>query len=169
MLRLEFAGRKAYHGGNFSNILKSVFCGAVSQVGRGQLWHTNRLFRVLCARPALLPGILEGKNEKFLAHKSPKLKIVCHSSPIPPQKREIFGTQIAQIRNRVPLLTNLRRKMSNKRDRRHKGVICPGHSGTGRSQNTFFTETGKEPINRPQKGPLSLFKSVDFYPHSIYN
>jgi len=48
----------------------------------------------------------------------------------------------------VPLLTNLRRKMSNKRDRRRKGVIYPGQSGTGRSQNTFFTETGKEP--RPQ-------------------
>ncbi len=144
--------------------------GAVSQVSRGQLWHTNRLFRVLCARPALPSGILEGKNEKFLAHKSPKLEIVCHSSsippknekilahklpklkivchvsPIPPQKREIFGTQIAQIRNRVPLLTNLRRKMSNKRDRRRKGVIYPGQSGTGRSQNTFFTETGKEPV-----------------------
>jgi len=160
MLRLEFAGRKVYHGGNFSNIFKSVFCGAVShfavgqlwhtnqlfrvlcasqalslksvavnfgtqiglfgfcvpagrclssrsrstlahksafssfvcqsgavsQVSRGQLWHTNRLFRVLCARPALPPGILEGKNEKFLAHKSPKLEIVCHSSSIPPKK-----------------------------------------------------------------------------------
>ena len=160
MLRLEFAGRKAYHGGNFSNILKSVFCGAVfyfavgqlwhtnqlfrvlcasralslksvavnfgtqigffgfcvpagrclssrsrstlahksvfssfvcqpgavSQVGCGQLWHTNRLFRVLCARPALPPVILEGKNEKFLAHKSPKLKIVCHSSSIHQKK-----------------------------------------------------------------------------------
>ncbi len=35
--------------------------------------------------------------------------------------------------------------MSNKRDRRRKGVIYPGQSGTGRSQNTFFTETGKEP------------------------
>ena len=36
--------------------------------------------------------------------------------------------------------------MSNKMDRRSKGVIYPGQSGTGRSQNTFFTETGKEPI-----------------------
>ena len=130
---------------------KSVFLsfvcqpGAVSQVSRGQLWHRNQLFRVLYARPALPPEILEGKNEKFLAHKSPKLEIVCHSSSIPPKKREIFGTQIAQIRNRVPLLTNLRRKMSNKRDRRRKGVIYPGQSGTGCSQNTFFTETGKEP------------------------
>ena len=35
--------------------------------------------------------------------------------------------------------------MSNKRDRRRKGVIYPGQSETGRSQNTFFTETGKEP------------------------
>ncbi len=43
MLRLEFAGRKAYHGGNFSNILKSVFCGAVFYFAVGQLWHTNRL------------------------------------------------------------------------------------------------------------------------------
>ncbi|MBP5780654.1 MAG: hypothetical protein J6X34_05405, partial [Clostridia bacterium] len=54
-------------------------------------------------------------------------------------------TQIAQIRDRVPLLTTLRRKMSNTRDRRRKGVIYPGQSETGRSQNTFFTETGKEP------------------------
>ena len=169
MLRLEFAGRKAYHGGNFSNILKfflrrclllrgrstlahksafsSFVCqpGAVSQVSRGQLWHTNRLFRVLCARPALPPGILEGKNEKFLAHKSPKFEIVCHSSSIHKIKREIFGTQIAKIQNRVPLLTNLRRKMSNKRDWRRKGVICPEQSETRHSQNTFFTETGKEP------------------------
>ncbi|MBP5779618.1 MAG: hypothetical protein J6X34_00090, partial [Clostridia bacterium] len=53
MLRLEFAGRKAYHGGNFSNILKSVFCGAVFYFAVGQLWHTNRLFRVLCASRAL--------------------------------------------------------------------------------------------------------------------
>jgi len=53
MLRLEFAGRKAYHGGNFSNILKSVFCGAVFYFAGGQLWHTNRLFRVLCASQAL--------------------------------------------------------------------------------------------------------------------
>ena len=36
--------------------------------------------------------------------------------------------------------------MSNKRDRRRKSVIYPGQSGTGRSQNTFFTETGKEPF-----------------------
>ena len=36
--------------------------------------------------------------------------------------------------------------MSNKRDRRRKGVIYPGQSGTGRIQNTFFTETGKEPV-----------------------
>ena len=36
--------------------------------------------------------------------------------------------------------------MSNKRDRRRKGVIYPGQSGTGRSQNTFFTETEKEPF-----------------------
>ena len=135
MLRLEFAGRKVYHGGNSSTILKffpaalfftsrSVnfgtqigffeFCvpagrclssrsrstlahksafsgfvcqaGSASQVSRCQLWHTNRFFRVLCARPALPPEILEGKNEKFLAHKSPKLEIVCHSSSIPPQK-----------------------------------------------------------------------------------
>ena len=105
-------------------------------------WHTNRLNWRSCATP---PLFLQ-KNEKILAHKSPKLKIVCHASPIPPQKREIFGTQIAQIRNRVPLLTNLRRKMSNKRDRRRKGVIYPGQSGTGRSQNTFFTETEKEPF-----------------------
>ena len=104
-------------------------------------WHTNRLNWRSCATP---PLFLQ-KNEKILAHKLPKLKIVCHASPIPPKKREIFGTQIAQIRNRVPLLTNLRRKMSNKRDRRRKGVIYPGQSGTGRSQNTFFTETGKEP------------------------
>jgi len=76
MLRLEFAGRKAYHGGNFSNILNSVFCGAVFYFAVGQLWHTNQLFRVLCARPALPQEILEGKNEKFLAHKSPKLEIV---------------------------------------------------------------------------------------------
>ena len=54
--------------------------------------------------------------------------------------------KIAQIGDRVQLLTNLRRKMSNIRDRRRKGVICPGQSGTGRSQNTFFTETGKEPV-----------------------
>ena len=53
MLRLEFAGRKAYHGGNFSNILKSVFCGAVFYFAVGQLWHTNQLFRVLCASRAL--------------------------------------------------------------------------------------------------------------------
>ena len=160
MLRLEFAGRKAYHGGNFSNILKSVFCGAVfyfavgqlwhtnrffrvlcasralsftsrsvnfgtqtgffefcvpagrclssrsrstlahksvflsfvcqpgavSQVSRGQLWHTNRLFRVSCAKPALLPEILEGKNEKFLAHKLPKFEIVCHASQTSEEK-----------------------------------------------------------------------------------
>ena len=33
--------------------------------------------------------------------------------------------------------------MSNKRDRRRKGVIYPGQSGTGSSQNTFFTETEK--------------------------
>ena len=33
--------------------------------------------------------------------------------------------------------------MSNKRDRRRKGVIYPGQSGTGRSQNTFFTEAEK--------------------------
>ena len=39
MLRLEFAGRKAYHGGNFSNILKSVFCGAVLSSGEGQSWR----------------------------------------------------------------------------------------------------------------------------------
>ena len=104
-------------------------------------WHTNRLNWRSCATP---PLFLQ-KNEKILAHKLPKLKIVCHASPIPPKKREIFGTQIAQIRNRVPLLTNLRRKMSNKRDRRRKGVIYPGQSGTRRSQNTFFTETGKEP------------------------
>ena len=105
-------------------------------------WHTNRLNWRSCATPPLFPQ----KNEKILAHKLPKLKIVCHSSPIPTKKREIFGTQIAQIRNRVPLLTNLRRKMSNKRDRRRKGVIYPGQYGTGRSQNTFFTETGKEPV-----------------------
>ena len=53
MLRLEFAGRKVYHGGNSSTILKSVFCGAVFYFAVGQLWHTNRLFRVLCARRAL--------------------------------------------------------------------------------------------------------------------
>ena len=53
MLRLEFAGRKVYHGGNFSNIFKSVFCGAVSHFAVGQLWHTNQLFRVLCASQAL--------------------------------------------------------------------------------------------------------------------
>ena len=158
MLRLEFAGRKAYHGGNFSNILKFVFCGAVFYFAVGQLWHTNRLFRVLCARPALPPEILEGKNEKFLAHKSPKLEIVCHSSSnrrrkmknfwhtncpnrkscaTPPQTAEgkwkIFGTQIAQIRNRVPLLTNLRRKMSNRRNKRRRVVIYRASS----EQDTF--------------------------------
>ena len=120
-------------------------------------WHTNRLNWRSCATPPLFPP----KNEKILAHKLPKLEIVCHSSPIPTKKREIFGTQIAQIRNRVPLLTNLRRKMSNKRDRRRKGVIYPGQSGTGRSQNTFFTETGKEPwqvwmvSSMPRSGSLT--------------
>ncbi len=39
MLRLEFAGHKAYHGGNFSTILKSVFCGAVLSSGEGQSWR----------------------------------------------------------------------------------------------------------------------------------
>ena len=107
-------------------------------------WHTNRLNWRSCATPPLSPP----KNEKILAHKLPKSEIVCHSSSIHKIKREIFGTQIAKIRNRVPLLTNLRRKMSNKRDRRRKGVIYPGQSGTGRSQNTFFTETGKEPFVR---------------------
>ena len=115
-------------------------------------WHTNRLNWRSCATPPLFPQ----KNEKILAHKSRKLEIVCHSSSIPPQKREIFGTQIAQIRNRVPLLTNLRRKMSNKRDRRRKGVICPGQSETRRSQNTFSTETGKEPC-KWQVGSCALY------------
>ena len=31
MRGFKFAGHKVYHGGNFSNILKSVFCGAVSR------------------------------------------------------------------------------------------------------------------------------------------
>jgi hypothetical protein len=62
----------------------------------------------------------------------------------------------------VPLLTNLRRKMSNKRDRRRKGVIYPGQSGTGRSQNTFFTETGKEPFVCRERGIImNVFETIN--------
>ena len=80
------AGRRLSSRSRSTLAHKSVFSGfvcqlgAVSQVSRGQLWHTNRFFRVLCARPALPPEILEGKNEKFLAHKLPKFEIVCHTS-----------------------------------------------------------------------------------------
>ena len=49
--------------------------------------------------------------------------------------------------------------MSNKRDRRRKGVIYPGQSGTGRSQNTFFTGTGKEPC--PSPGPGLTHEKLD--------
>ena len=87
--------------------------GAVSNVDRGQLWHTNRFFQVLCARRALSPESLKGKNEKFLAHKSPKLKIVCHSFSITQKKREIPGTQIAKNPFRVPHIIQSPQKMRN--------------------------------------------------------
>ena len=51
--------------------------------------------------------------------------------------------------------------MSNKRDRRRKGVIYPGQSGTGRSQNTFFTETGKEPFVCRERGIImNVFETI---------
>ena len=100
MLRLEFVGRKAYHGGNSSNILKSVFCGAVFYFAVGQLWHTNRLFRVLCASLALslksvvvnfgtqigffefcVPAgrCLSSQSRSILAHKSAFSGFVCQA------------------------------------------------------------------------------------------
>ena len=100
MLRPEFAGRKAYHGGNFSNILKSVFCGAVFYFAVGQLWHTNQLFRVLCASRALslksvavnfgtqigffefcVPAgrCLSSQSQPTLAHKSAFSSFVCQA------------------------------------------------------------------------------------------
>ncbi len=50
-------------------------------------------------------------------------------------------------------------------------MIYPEQSGTGRSQNTFFTETGKEPANREKDGKLriaimlkcNLRQHMDFY------
>ena len=158
MLRLEFAGRKAYHGGNFSNILKfflrrclllrgrstlahksafsSFVCqpGAVSQVSRGQLWHTNRLFRVLCARPALPPGILGGKNEKFLAHKSPKLEIVCHTSSNLRRKMKNYWHTNRQ--NRRSCATPPQSSRKNEKFLAHKStkfeIVCHSSSAPGK-------------------------------------
>ena len=126
------------------SVFSSFVCqpGAVSQVSRGQFWHTNRLFRVLCARPALPPEILEGKNEKFLAHKSPKLEIVCHSSSIPPKKWKNFGTQIAQIEDRVPHL--LKPPKENEKFLAHKlpkfEIVC--HSSQTSEEKWAIKGTG---------------------------
>ena len=96
-------------------------------------WHTNCPNWRSCAihHPSL------PKNEKFLAHKLPKLKIVCHASSILPKKWEIIGTQIAQIGDRVPLLTNLRRKMSNRKNRRRRVVIYRASSEQDTFKNVF--------------------------------
>ena len=56
--------------------------GAVSHFDGGQLWHTKWIIQGLCASPALSPANQKEENEKFVAHKPPKTKIVCHSSSI---------------------------------------------------------------------------------------
>ena len=112
--------------------------GSVSHSGEGHSWHTNRLFRVLCARPALsltsvvvnfgtqigffgfcVPGwlCLSLGRRSFLAHKSAFSGFVCQpgsvSGKFRRKKREICGTQIARIEDRVPLLLNPHEKMKN--------------------------------------------------------
>ena len=86
-----------------------------------------------------VPGgrCLPSRSWSILAHNSVNSGFVCQagsaSGNFKRKKREIFGTQIAQIGDRVPLLTNLRRKMSNRRNRRRRVVIYRASS----EQDTF--------------------------------
>jgi len=53
MRRFKFAGHKVYHGGNSSNILKSFFCGAVSNRPWSTLAHKSVNFGFVCQAGAV--------------------------------------------------------------------------------------------------------------------
>ena len=53
MRRFKFAGHKVYHGGNSSNILKSFFCGAVSNRPWSTLAHKSVNLGFVCQAGAV--------------------------------------------------------------------------------------------------------------------